>query len=191
MSSTEKINVLDLLINLLREHESKLDSLIERLEIVDQTITKDPQLSKTLKEYDSSTIEESSSHNILVVDDDKKLANTFKLILETSGYNIDTAFTGLQALYKISRKTYDLVLLDLNLPDIMGNEVAAEIEKRCPETDIVFITGYSTLKGKVEDHLDEKEVLMKPIEPETLLEVAINKLSALLPENRPVLPAAQ
>ena len=179
MSSTEKINVLDLLINLLIEHESKLDSLIERLEIVDQTITKDPKLSKTLKEYDSSTIEETLSHNILVVDDDKKLANTFKLILKTAGCNVDTAFTGLQALYKISRKPYDLILLDLNLPDIMGDELAEEVEKRCPETDVVFITGYSTLKGEVESHLDEKEVLMKPIEPETLLEVAINRLTAL------------
>ena len=157
----------------------KLDSLIERLEIVDQTIQKDPKLSKPLNEYNSSTKVETLSHNILVVDDDKKLANTFKLILESVGYNVDTASTGLQALFKISRKPYDLVLLDLNLPDMMGDEVAEEIEKRCPETDIVFITGYSTLKGEVESHLDEKEVLMKPIEPETLLEVAINRLTAL------------
>ncbi len=91
------------------------------MEIVDQTTNKNPKPSETPREYDSSTSTESMSHNILVVDDDKNLANTFKMILETVGYNVDTAFTGLQALYKINKKTYGLVLLDLNLPDVMGD----------------------------------------------------------------------
>jgi DNA-binding response OmpR family regulator len=149
------------------------------MEIVDQTIKKDPRLSETLTEHDSPTSAESTSHSILVVDDDKNLANTFKLILETVGYNVDTAFTGLQALYKINRKTYGLVLLDLNLPDIMGDEVAEEIEELSRQTDIVFITGHEMLKSEVETQLDMKEVLMKPIAPEDLLKTTIKRLESI------------
>ncbi len=181
MSFTNKIDVLDLLINLLREHETKLDSLIEKMETADQTTNKNPKPSETPREYDSSTIAESMSQSILIVDDDKNLANTFKLILETVGYNVDTAFTGLQALYKINRKTYGLVLLDLNLPDVMGVEVAEEIEELCGQTDIVFITGHEMLKSEVETQLDEKEVLMKPIAPEDLLKTTIKRLESINP----------
>ncbi|TRO51286.1 hypothetical protein E2P71_09325, partial [Candidatus Bathyarchaeota archaeon] len=77
MSFTEKIDVLDLLINILREHEEKLDSLVERLEIVSQTIQKDPTLRKSLLEYElgeSAQDMEPGVQNILVVDDDTNLA---------------------------------------------------------------------------------------------------------------------
>ena len=151
------------------------------MEIVDQTTNKNPKPSETPREYDSSTSTESMSHNILVVDDDKNLANTFKMILETVGYNVDTAFTGLQALYKINKKTYGLVLLDLNLPDVMGDEVAEEIEELSRQTDIVFITGHEMLKSEVETQLDEKEVLMKPIAPEDLLKTTIKRLESINP----------
>ena len=177
MAFTEKIDVLDLLIHLLRENEEKLESLIEKMEIIDKTINKNPGLSETLKEHDSTIHQEANSQNILVVDDDKNLANSFKLILESVGYNVETASTGLQALYKVNKMDFDLVLLDLNLPDMMGDEVAGLIEERHSHTDIVFITGYSTLKGEVESHLDEKEMMMKPIEPERLLETTMKRLA--------------
>ena len=82
MSFTEKIDVLELLLNLLKENETKLETLIEKIETVEHTVTQNPKLSKTLKEYDPTTTTESLSQNILIVDDDKHLANSFKLILE-------------------------------------------------------------------------------------------------------------
>jgi CheY-like chemotaxis protein len=176
MAFTEKIYVLELIISLLKENETKLESLIEKMEIIDQTLQKDPIISKTVKEYDSSTHEKSISYNILVVDDDRNLANSFKLILESVGYSVDTAFTGLQALYMVNKQDYDLVLLDLNLPDVMGDEVAEKIEETHGHIDIIFITGHSMLKTEVESHLDEKMVLMKPIAPETLLKIATKKI---------------
>jgi CheY-like chemotaxis protein len=174
MPFTEKIDVLELLISLLREHENKLDSIIEKIELIDQTINKDPRLSKHLKEYDSS-ITEPLTQSILVVDDDKTLANSFKLILESVGYKVDTAYTGLQALYKIDREEYDLIVLDLNLPDVKGDELAKQIEENHCHTDIVFITGDSTLKSKFESNLDGEEMMIKPVDPERLLETAAKK----------------
>ena len=177
MSFTEKISVLELLTNLLKENEEKLEALIEKMEIVEHTVTQNTRLSKTLKEYDSTTRVESLSQNILVVDDDRNLANSFKLILESVGYNVDTVHSGLAALYKITKKTYDLVILDWILPDMLGDEVAKKIEENHSYTDIIFITGYSMLKGEAEGQLDKKEILMKPIEPDSLLETATKRLA--------------
>ena len=173
MSFTEKIDVLDLLINILREHEEKLDTLVERLEVVSQTIQRDPTLRKTLLEYEvgeSESEEQPGVSSILVVDDDKNLANTFKLILQSVGFNVDTAATGLQALYKANRTKFDLVILDMNLPDMLGDEVAEKLKENNDDMNIIMITGYSSFK----DGLDGKdlgidEVLMKPIPPEDLV----------------------
>ena len=177
MSFTEKIDVLELLINIIKENEDKLETLIEKMEIVAQTVTSNPTLSKTLKEYDPSTIKETGSRNILVVDDDRNLASSFKLVLESVGYNVETVYTGLAALYKIARNSYDLVILDWNLPDMLGDEVAAKIEEDHGSTDIIFITGYSSMKDEVMSQLGEKELLMKPIEPESLIKSAKQRLA--------------
>jgi CheY-like chemotaxis protein len=176
LAFTDNINVLDLLIDLIKEHEYKLGSLLEKMEIVEQTIRQDQRLNKTLKEYDSSTMKELASQCILVVDDDENLANTFKLLLESVGYMVDTAFNGEQALIKINCKIYDLILLDLNLPDMLGNEMTKEIKERCKQTDIVYITGYSMLKEEVEKRFENEEILMKPIEPDVLLETAARRI---------------
>jgi CheY-like chemotaxis protein len=171
MSFTAKIDVLDLLIDLLKEHENKLDTLIEKMEIIDHTINKNPRLRESVKEYNSES-KPQVTQSILVVDDDKNLANSFKLILESVGYNVETAYTGLQALYKVNKEEFDLVLLDLNLPDMMGDRVAEEIKEGSEYTDIVFITGHPS-----PSHIDENDVMMKPINPEYLLETATNRLT--------------
>jgi len=174
MSFTEKIDVLELLLKLLKENETKLETLIEKIETVEHTVTQNPKLSKTLKEYDPTTTTESLSQNILIVDDDKHLANSFKLILESVGYTVDTVHTGLAALYKMTKKTYDLVLI---LPDMLGDEIAEKIEAEHGSTDIIFITGYSIVKGQIEGLHGEKELLMKPVEPGSLLETAGKRLA--------------
>ena len=174
MSFTEKIDVLDLLINILREHEEKLDSLVERLEIVSQTILKDATIKNALLDYEGRRDESLTSglQRILVVDDDKNLADTFKLILQSVGFEVDTASTGLQTLYKLSKKLYDLVILDVNLPDMLGDEVAEKIRETSEDTNIIMITGYSRLKESLEKNdLDIKQILMKPIPPEELVEL--------------------
>ena len=172
MSFTEKIDVLELLIEILKEHDNALDSLIEKMELIDQTISKDPKLSNSVKHYDPKNIENLSAQSILVVDDDENLANSFQLILQSVGYKVDTAYLGQQALEMFYERGYDLVLLDLNLPDILGNDLAMEIEACQEETRIVYITGYSSLKNAN----DEKDTLMKPINPEQLVKIAKQKL---------------
>jgi CheY-like chemotaxis protein len=181
MSFTEKIDVLDLLINILREHEEKLDTLVERLEIVSQTIQNDPTLRKTLLEFeagDSLSDEQPGVSSILVVDDDKNLANTFKLILQSVGFRVDTAATGLQALYKANKTKYDLIILDVNLPDMLGDEVAEKLKDEDKDLNIIMITGYSSFKEGIEEkNLGINDILMKPIPPEDLVNITKKTLT--------------
>jgi two-component system NtrC family response regulator len=142
---------------------------------VSQTIQRDPALRRSLLEYEvgAPEMEEAAGvQSILVVDDDKSLANTFKLVLQSVGFNVDTAITGLQALYKANRKNYDLVILDINLPDMLGDEVAEKIREHSEDVNIIMITGYSNFKDEVdEEELGIREVLMKPIPPEDLVKI--------------------
>ncbi|MBT3284821.1 response regulator [Candidatus Bathyarchaeota archaeon] len=182
MSFTEKIDVLDLLINILREHEEKLDTLVDRLEVVSKTIQHDPTLRKTLLEYEggeAASEEMAGVSSILVVDDDKNLANTFKLILQSVGFQVDTAATGLQALYKSNSIKYDLVILDMNLPDMLGDEVAEKLKEQDENVNIIMITGYSSFKDSLDmNDLGIDEVLMKPVPPEDLVKITKKALLA-------------
>lgn len=173
MGYTEKIDVLDLLINILREHEEKLDELVERLEIVSQVIQQHPALKQSILEYEDRGEEpDTDLSNILVVDDDKNLANTFQLVLESVGFNVDMASTGLQALYKANKKEYQLVILDINLPDMLGSEVATKLLEEDEDINIIMITGYSSFKEEVNGmNLKVEDVLMKPIPPEDLVKI--------------------
>jgi DNA-binding response OmpR family regulator len=148
---------------------------------VSQTIQRDPMLRQSLLEFErtSGIQEESSVSSILVVDDDKNLSNTFKLILQSVGFNVDMAVTGLQALYKINKSNYDLVILDINLPDMLGDEVAEKIKEKHPDINIIMITGYSNFKDEIEKKdLDIKEILMKPIQPADLVKITKETLLA-------------
>ena len=171
MSFTEKIDVLELLIELLHEHEQKLDSLTEKLEIVHHTISKAP-IYKPISDYEGTLLEDRKNRQVLVVDDDENLAQTFKLILESEGYKVDTAPTGLKALLMIKNKKYDLVILDLNLPDMLGHHIAEEISTLNISTECIYITGYQTLKADLNTQRENINVLIKPIEPTTLVETS-------------------
>jgi CheY-like chemotaxis protein len=168
MSYSNKIDVLDLLINIIREHEEKMDELVERLEIVNTTIQESPELRAR---YVPGTLKNNQQkfNSILVVDDDKNLAESFKIVLQSVGFDVDIAATGTQALYRTNRKNYDLILLDINLPDMLGDEVAEKLNDQNEDTKIIMITGYSELKDEMENL--NRNVLMKPISPEDLVKI--------------------
>ena len=68
---------------------------------------------------------------ILIVDDDKDLLKTLTGILETEGYEVNTAETGKDAIDKCKDQFYNLALLDIKLPDIEGTELLKLIMDIC------------------------------------------------------------
>jgi DNA-binding response OmpR family regulator len=114
---------------------------------------------------------------ILVVDDDKSILRTFTRILQKSGYEIETAETGKEAVGKAENSQFDLALVDIRLPDMDGTELLAKLKKQLQHTVKIMITGFPSLETGVKA-LDEgaDAYLVKPVKPQELLILLEEKL---------------
>lgn len=107
---------------------------------------------------------------ILVVEDQKDLQGYLKEFLLDNGYLVLTAEDGVQALNIIGRKSPDLIILDLGLPNIPGESVLSEVRKKWPEIKVIVLTA----KGNTEDiikgfDLGADDYMSKPFKLEELL----------------------
>jgi len=122
--------------------------------------------------------------SILVVDDDRSILTSFRQILESEGYKVDTAETGREAMLKAKASYFDLALLDIRLPDIDGTELLRTITEEVdltyptmPKMAKIIVTGHATLENAVESlNLGADAYLMKPVEARKLLTVVKAKL---------------
>jgi two-component system nitrogen regulation response regulator NtrX len=90
-----------------------------------------------------------SSERILVVDDEAGVRNSLQGILEDEGYRVDTVESAEAALARIATGRYDLVLLDIWLPNMDGMEALARIRERDPEAAVIMISGHGTIENAV------------------------------------------
>jgi two-component system nitrogen regulation response regulator NtrX len=90
-----------------------------------------------------------SSERILVVDDEAGVRNSLQGILEDEGYRVDTVESAEAALARISTGRFDLVLLDIWLPNMDGMEALARIRERDPEAAVIMISGHGTIENAV------------------------------------------
>ena len=110
------------------------------------------------------------SGNILVIDDEESLRHTLSRILVHEGFNITTAADGFEALRRFSNKSFDLVILDLRLPDMDGIQVLREIRKIQPQLPVILLTGHGTMSSALEAiHLEATDFLLKPVKPDDLV----------------------
>lgn len=77
---------------------------------------------------------------ILVVEDDRLLNNTLCYNLSTAGYSVDSAMTKAMATRFFGKQEYDLIVLDINLPDGNGFDFCREIKERRSDTAVIFLT---------------------------------------------------
>lgn len=80
---------------------------------------------------------------ILLVEDNKETANFVKQALELEDLKVDVAFDGEEGLEKFKEKEYDLILLDLEMPKMNGEELLQKIRKENPYIDIIVYTNYA------------------------------------------------
>ncbi|HET8991594.1 MAG TPA: response regulator transcription factor, partial [Candidatus Saccharimonadales bacterium] len=85
---------------------------------------------------------------VLLVEDNNTVSNTLVFALKNE-YDIDVAHTGKSALYKCDYREYDIVLLDLNLPDMSGAQVCALLRQRGLRAPILILSGISEVSSKV------------------------------------------
>src|SRR5450631_485228 len=86
-----------------------------------------------------------SKGSILVVDDESEIREGLELLLTGEGYGVSIAETGESGLVKLGEHPYDLLLLDVSLPDRNGLDLLKEIHKRDPHLSIVLITAYGSI----------------------------------------------
>ena len=88
--------------------------------------------------------------SILIIDDDPGACETLSDILEDEGYKVLTLERGLQGIEQIKSRFFNVVLLDIILPDVSGLEVLRAIKKINSEVCVIMITGYAKLENAIE-----------------------------------------
>ncbi len=87
---------------------------------------------------------------ILVVDDEAVALKNLCHVLRKEGYRVTAAKSGKQALACLDKQEFALVLTDLNMPQVDGMQVLKRVKTVCPQTEVVMITGFSTVGTAVE-----------------------------------------
>lgn len=114
-------------------------------------------------------IERVKSRRILVVDDEPVVVNSIIKSLKNKGYLLDEAFTGNEAITRIREQNYDLILLDMKLPDSNGLDLIAKIKTIRPGIPVVIVTGYASIDTAVEAiSRGANDYLAKPFTPDEL-----------------------
>lgn len=108
-------------------------------------------------------------HKILVVEDEKKIAEVIKAYLEREGYLVTLAFSGSEALKLAEAKQPSLIVLDLMLPDLPGEEVCREIRQKSA-VPIIMVTARSAEEDKISGlNIGADDYLTKPFSPRELV----------------------
>src|SRR5580765_4366911 len=79
---------------------------------------------------------------ILVVDDNPDHRKALRIILESGGYSVVECESGKGALTAIEKKTFDLVVLDLSMPDVDGFDVLRVVRSKHPELKVMVVSGF-------------------------------------------------
>lgn len=175
MSKVELRYVLDLVLSMLKKHEKRLDDISRQVMALNKAMESDRKsIHEKLDIRGEDATQEMKS--VLVVDDDPNIVKTYKLVLESVGYRVDTARNGVEAIFKSKKVHHDLIIIDMNLPDMLGNQLAEQMRKEKPDIKIIMITGYSSYVEQL-DEFNIDEMLMKPIPPEDLVDMAKKTLA--------------
>ncbi len=114
-----------------------------------------------------------SKPSILIIDDDAAILHVFSRIFQRKGYFVSVAQRGKEAIEKLSVNSYDVALIDLQLPDMEGTQLFPVIRKASPRTLKIMLTG----KMPFGENVEGTDVLLKkPIQPELLLSVIDSRL---------------
>ena len=106
---------------------------------------------------------------ILIVEDDKNITNTLTYYLQNEGFKIETAKNKNEGIEKIKEKTYNLILLDITLPDGNGYEIYHELKKE-KNTPVIFLTALDEEKDIVKGlDIGADDYITKPFRTRELL----------------------
>ena len=121
---------------------------------------------------------------ILVVDDDGNIRKILSLILRQSGYLVDTAATGEEAIAKSELNFYNLAIIDVRLPDIEGTKLLTLMKETTPRMRKIILTGYPLLENALQAiNRGVDGYLAKPVNTAQLLKTVAQLLELQAKEN--------
>lgn len=106
---------------------------------------------------------------ILIVEDDQNLSDVIKRCIE-GAYQTEQAFDGEEGLYYAEQNIYDLILMDIMLPELDGYQVLERLRKNGVHTPVLLLTAKGTLSDKTRGfNAGADDYLVKPFDPDELL----------------------
>lgn len=115
---------------------------------------------------------ESKASNILVVDDDVRMALILRKVLEREGYNVDTASSGGEAVAKSQGGNLDLIITDIRMPGINGLQVLERIKANNYDVPVILMTAFGSIDAAVESmKKGAYHYIPKPFKMELLLPI--------------------
>ncbi len=120
-----------------------------------------------------------ADNRILVIDDEAIVRVSCQRVLTPEGFDVIVVPSGREAIDRLEKERFDLVLTDLKMPDMDGLEVLKTIKSRWPELIVIIITGYGTISTAVQAiKLGAFEYIEKPFTPEDILNIVKKALAS-------------
>lgn len=85
-------------------------------------------------------------HRVLIVDDEASIRELLYLVLKRDGYAVEVAENGRVALDLIRKRVFDVIISDINMPDVGGIELLEQVRANSPETVVIMITAFATVE---------------------------------------------
>ncbi|MFL6456703.1 MAG: response regulator [Nitrososphaeraceae archaeon] len=121
----------------------------------------------------------SKGKKIMIVDDEPDITSMLKIVLEDNGFEVDAFEDAIVALKYYKASLYDLLILDIKMPEMDGFELYDEIKKIDDKMKVCFLTAsemyYNKLRKDKYSSLDKVLFIQKPIENEELVNI-VNKI---------------
>lgn len=92
-----------------------------------------------------AVVSSAAMHRLLIVDDEQSMRELLEHVLTRDGYAVETAENGLQAVERMKDRTFDLVISDIQMPDMTGIELLEHVRNTSPETVVIMITAFATV----------------------------------------------
>ncbi len=109
---------------------------------------------------------------ILIVDDDPYILRSFSQVLSKRGFEVDTAENGEQALEKLKQSFFDIALIDVCLPDMVGTDLLEKAKHELEKTVKIMLTGHPSVETSDKANVEGADTyIVKPIKMDELLSV--------------------
>ena len=154
--------------------EKRLTGSIKKRRITTESVS--TVEARPFGKHDETTVENQTAGKtqtkarILVVDDDSDLREFISLILSSSGYDVTSTGDGIDAIVTLSKQCFDLILSDVDMPNLDGFKLLETVINKGIETPVVFITARDNAKDEIKGYeLGAEDYIRKPIHKNTLL----------------------